>query len=234
METARKLAGRWKYLDEEQIPGTVVEYKRVAPKQLSAGFIIQDEPIAAKMACTVSAEGLVMEETGDDICNRYEGKLNAAGNKVSGKWTCTKSSLKHISAGDSGSFEMTKDESYVPPKEPIPAERFKGVWVYGDESTESDGATCMAFRIAADGSLSAAFVYQGEEGEEESELQWEMHDDGLTLTIKEVGEYIANDYVGTISPDGSSIKGKWTCTSSEDESTAVGDSGNFNLVKKGQ
>jgi len=244
MDSAGILLGRWIYTDENTEPkdGTVVEFTKAAAKgRISAAFLMEEEGINAVMDCTLTAEGIVIEENGEEISNRYEGVISEDGRTISGTWLCTKSSMTGPDAtreGDSGQFELIKDSkapagdagypAAAPVQEADPSAFLQGRWNYRDDYTEEDEeGMILEFSKSEKGSTVACFLTEDSPSEPHAvDLK------GKTITIHEVSESISNDYVATI--EGDVFTGKWTCLQSQDEETAVGDSGAFTLTKEGQ
>lgn len=250
MDSAGILLGRWTYTDENTEPedGTVVEFTKAAAKgRLSAKFLMEEECINATMDCTLTAEGIVIEESGEEISNRYEGVISEDGRTISGTWLCTKSSMTGPDAtreGDSGQFELIKDgkapaanagypaAAAAPVQEVDPVTFLQGRWNYSDDSGEDaadadEDGMILEFSNSGKGRIVATFIVEGSPSEPHSvELK------GNSITIHEVSEHISTDYVTTI--DGNVLSGTWTCIKSQDEDTAVGDSGEFTLTKEGQ
>merc|ERR1719353_1979195 len=54
------------------------------------------------MECTLTAEGIIIEELGEEISNRYEGTLSEDGGSIKGVWFCTKSSMTGEGATSEG------------------------------------------------------------------------------------------------------------------------------------
>lgn len=256
----KKIVGRWLYSDESNgvSEGMLIEFTRPSSQssEVKAAFIIQDQLLEdTRMECTLNAEGIIIEENGAEISNRYEGTVSEDGKKISGSWTCTKSTMEGVAEGDSGKFELAKDPSSpaVAEEAPEPAEepkakakakasekkeepkpapelRFKGRWSYTDDFTPLEDGTALGFILSDSGKLSASFIV--EEEESEADMLCELTKDGMGVTIKEDAGHIATDYVGVLSTDGLTIAGTWTCIRSEDDQeTAVGDAGAFTLTK---